>query len=272
MMRLLIDAGNTRIKWATVAPGADLAAWAQSGVLEYDTAATKDAAEAIDPTQLALAQWQQAAISAVWISNVAGNKVRQHWQTTLQQGLGPAVALHWFASSPMAGGLKNGYREPGQLGCDRFAAAIAARARYPARAILVANCGTATTLDAISPDGCFIGGMILPGLLTMTHSLKRQTAQLPEVTMQAHLDSANRTEFIPQLANHTDAAIISGCITAQIGAIDHALCLLRAQFGDTLCILSGGAAQVIGAAFSEPHQVIDHLVLQGLQVVADFHD
>ena len=261
MRYLLIDAGNTRIKWATVAANTAPGAWIESGVLEHGNAPE------------ALAQWQAAQPAAVWISNVAGAAVRQHLQSTLHQGLAHTVALHWFASSPMAGGLQNAYREPGQLGCDRFAAAIAARARFPGQAILVANCGTATTLDAISPDACFIGGMILPGLLTMAHSLKRQTAQLPEVNTKLAPESARQqlAEFIPQLANHTDAAIISGCVAAQIGAIGHALSLLRAQFGATLCILSGGAAQVIGAALAEPHQMIDHLVLQGLQVIADYH-
>lgn len=259
MMVLLIDAGNTRIKWATVATHSAPGAWLQSGVLEHGRAPE------------ALAQWQAARPDAVWISNVAGDAVRQHLQSTLQQGLAPGVALNWFASVPLAGGLKNAYREPGQLGCDRFAAAIAARQRFPEQALLVANCGTATTLDAISPQACFIGGMILPGLLTMAHSLKRQTAQLPEVNTQIAPDKVRQqlAEFIPQLANHTDGAIISGCVAAQIGAIGHALGLLRAQFGATLCILSGGAAQVIGAALGEPHQVIDHLVLQGLQVMAD---
>ena len=55
---------------------------------------------------------------------------------------------------PMAdGGVRNGYREPAQLGCDRFAALIAARHHHPDRDLLVVNAGTATTVDALTADG-----------------------------------------------------------------------------------------------------------------------
>ncbi|MEN9868030.1 MAG: hypothetical protein RL748_3620 [Pseudomonadota bacterium] len=253
---LLIDVGNTRIKWAVAAPGAPLGIWQAQGLLAHtlDQAAVQAAAK----------QWQAAKVGVAWIANVAGSILQAQLQASLQQALGPDLAVNWFASSAFAAGLRNGYSEPSRLGCDRFAAAIAARARYPQQAILVANCGTATTLDAISPDGVFMGGMILPGLGTMATSLNRQTAQLPDVDYARQ----HPQQFLPQLALNTDSAIMSGCIAAQIGAIGQGLSLLRARFGDALCILSGGAAPIIGAALLEPHQVLDGLVLQGLQVLA----
>lgn len=254
---LLIDVGNTRIKWALAVPGAPLGSWLAHGLLAH----TLDQA----PVQEAALQWQAAKVGVVWIANVAGNTLQAQLQASLQQALGPNLLLHWFAASATAGGLRNGYREPTQLGCDRFAAAIAARARFPQQAILVANCGTATTLDAISPDGVFLGGMILPGLGTMAKSLNRQTAQLPDVDYARQ----HPQQFLPQLADNTDSAIMAGCIAAQIGAIGQGLSLLRARFGEALCILSGGAAPVIGAALMTPHQVIEGLVLQGLQVLAE---
>ena len=250
-MFLLIDAGNTRIKWALVGADATLGAWAAQGVLAHGAA------------HEAAAQWQQVEVREIWISNVAGGEVRQHLAQVLGQAL-PLVPLHWFVSSASAGGLVNGYRDPTQLGCDRFAAAIGAGILFPKQALLVVNCGTATTLDAVSDDARFIGGMILPGLGTMAKALNRQTAQLPAV--------AHSVSNWVQLADNTEDAIISGCLAAQTGAILSGLTLLRTQFGSVLCILSGGAAKMISAALTQPHQVLDNLVLHGLQAVAQMRD
>ncbi len=244
-MFLLIDAGNTRIKWALVAPDAAPGAWLQQGVAEHNA--------------LPAGLISQHAVRAVWIANVAGASVRAYLQEVLQAAL-PGVPLHWFAASSGACGVENGYREPTQLGCDRFAAAIGARRLFPGQALLVANCGTATTLDAISAAGRFVGGMILPGLGTMAASLNRQTAQLPPVQYSQ--------PGVLHLADNTEQAIISGCIAAQIGAIEQGLRLMRGHSPQVLCILSGGAAQVLSAALSEPHRVQDYLVLHGLQAVA----
>jgi type III pantothenate kinase len=262
-MWLLIDAGNTRIKWALAAPGAPAGGWLAHGMLAHGAA------------HEGVPAWQQAArqrgiegsteggteggtegIEGVWLANVAGMVVRQHLETVLQQAL-PGVPLHWFASSSYAAGLTNGYRNPAQLGCDRFAAAIGARTLFPGQNLLVANCGTATTLDAVSAEGCFVGGMILPGLATMAQALHRQTAQLPQV------DQSHPPRLV--LADNTDDAIISGCLAAQVGAIMQAIGLSQ---GPLLCILSGGAAAMIGALLRHPHQVVPHLVLHGLQSVA----
>ena len=100
------------------------------------------------------------------------------------------------------------------LGSDRFAAAIGARALAPGQDVVVATCGTATTVDAITLDGRFIGGMILPGLALMAGSLARNTAQLPQVTPGAAPP--------PLFGANTDDAIISGVPPAQAGAIARA--------------------------------------------------
>jgi type III pantothenate kinase len=256
---LLIDAGNTRIKWALVRADAKLGAWAAQGVLVHGAA------------HEAAAQWQQAGVRQIWVSNVAGGEVREHLAQVLAQAL-PLVPLHWFVSSASAGGLVNAYRDPAQLGCDRFAAAIGAGMLFPQQALLVVNCGTATTLDAVSDDARFIGGMILPGLGTMAKALNRQTAQLPSVVHSVSNWAQLADKLADKLADNTEDAIISGCLAAQTGAILAGLTLLRAQFGSVLCILSGGAAQMISAALAQPHQVLDNLVLHGLQVVARMRD
>lgn len=255
-MFLLIDAGNTRIKWALVAHDAAPGAWLQQGVADHNALDPRLILQAV-PVSTAAAS--QRTVRAVWIANVAGANVRTCLQAVLHTAL-PGVPVHWFASSSQACGLENGYRDPAQLGCDRFAAAIGARRLFPGQTLLVANCGTATTLDAISAAGRFEGGMILPGLGTMARSLNQETAQLPPVEYSQ--------PGVLHLADNTGQAILSGCIAAQIGAIEQGLRLLRRQSPQVLCILSGGAAHVLSAALSEPHRVQDHLVLHGLQAVA----
>jgi type III pantothenate kinase len=115
-------------------------------------------------------------------------------------------------------------------------------------------------LDAVTADGHFIGGMILPGMELMTSSLARNTAQLPHATQQ------NVTLW--PFADNTDSAIVSGCLTAQAGAIERAVAALAAEHGTVTCILSGGAAQFIAPHLTVGHQMVDNLVLTGLQVVA----
>jgi type III pantothenate kinase len=236
-MLLLVDAGNTRVKWAlaedTSAPGD----WIATGAALH---AELDAAGA---------GWQAQGVTRAIVANVAGIDVRER----LAMLLGP-IATEWFASSASRAGLANGYREPERLGCDRFAAAIGARALVPGQALVVATCGTATTIDAVSADGRFVGGMILPGLALMAASLARNTAQLPQATPGSAPP--------PLFADNTNDAIVSGCLTAQAGAIERAV----ASYG-AACIVSGGAAPAIAPSLKIGHRIVDNIVLVGLHAV-----
>lgn len=240
-MLLLIDAGNTRVKWALAAPGAGLGQWSSTGAAlhsELDAAA---------------GAWHGQGVSGALVSNVAGAALRER----LAALLGP-VATEWFASSGARAGLVNGYREPQRLGCDRFAAAIGARALAPDRPLVVATCGTATTVDAVSSEGRFAGGMILPGLALMAGALAKNTAQLPQVAPGAAPP--------PLFADNTNDAIVSGCLSAQAGAIERAV----SAHGDALCILSGGAAPYIAPALKCDYRMADNIVLVGLHAAALF--
>ncbi|OBV38978.1 type III pantothenate kinase [Janthinobacterium psychrotolerans] len=237
---LLIDAGNTRIKWALVSPTARLGDWHASGAVAH---AQLDSLAA---------QWAALTISGALLSNVAGGAMAARLRAML-----PAmVAVHDFVSLPQLAGVTNGYRNPAQLGCDRFAAAIGARALAPGQAVIVANCGTATTIDAITADGVFLGGMILPGLGLMASSLARNTAQLPQIANTAPLPAG--------FADNTDDAILSGCLAAQTGAIERAV----RMHGAHSCLLSGGAAPRIAPALALPFQLVDNIVMLGLQTAA----
>lgn len=234
-MLLLIDAGNTRIKWALAEPGAAIGQWIASGAVTH-----------AELNHLP-ASWQTRRITRAIVANVAGSRLRDQLQLMI-----PTKAIAWFGARREIDGLRNAYRDPAQLGCDRFAAALGARALEPGKRLIVATCGTATTIDAVSADSVFLGGMILPGLGLMASSLARGTAQLPQVAAPRALPSG--------FADNTDDAILSGCLAAQVGAIERA-CALH---GATLCVVSGGAAQYIAPQLTLAHRMVDNIVLIGL--------
>lgn len=245
-MLLLIDAGNTQIKWVLVAESLtpQWGVWVKSGALSHH-----------DFFQQEL-PWREWNVQRILISNVAGPAVRERSASVF-----PLHMTHWFMSQACSAGIQNHYREPSQLGSDRFATSIAAHTLFPGKNLLVATCGTATTIDAISAEGDFIGGMIVPGLKLMTQSLAQNTAQLPSVLASGIIGSP--------FADHTEAAIISGCLAAQAGAIERALHSFAQQSvpaNAPLCILSGGAAKYIAPSLVVPYQIVDNLVLIGLQV------
>ena len=130
-MWLLIDAGNTRIKWALAEKLRPLSPWQPHNDIDAGWLATGAVTHA-DMTTLA-GLWQGRGISQVVVSNVAGVAAREQLAQLLQQAVAPApTALHWFSSVALAAGLRNGYRDPNQLGGDRFASLIGARALFPA--------------------------------------------------------------------------------------------------------------------------------------------
>lgn len=242
-MLLLIDAGNTRIKWVFAALDGAPGTWPAQGAVAHDELAQ------------VVPQWRSVSVVRTLVSNVAGAAIAARIAEALAAAGVTPESIEWFRSTPVRAGVTNGYREPAQLGCDRFASLIGARHRHPGKPLLVATCGTATTIDLIDASGRFDGGMILPGLGTMAGSLALNTAQLPAVS---------ETTLERVFADNTRDAIISGCLHAQIGAIARA----QAAMPDAHCLLSGGAAPYIAPHMAVPFERLDHLVLLGLDVAA----
>jgi type III pantothenate kinase len=249
-MLLLIDAGNTRIKWAVLdsAQELKLGDWVQMGSLSH-----QEFGEVNPP-------WNAFSVKRVLVSNVAGDILRKRLLSLFHH-----EEVEWFDPETKKTKIKNQYRNPAQLGSDRFAAAIGAHALFPDISLLIATCGTALTMDAVTAEGNFIGGMIAPGLKLMAQSLAENTAQLPTVPERI----AESERFAAHFANQTEEAIVSGCLAAQAGAIEHA----AREFATTikaepLCIVSGGAAKYIMPSLRISHKFVDNLVLIGLQKIS----
>jgi type III pantothenate kinase len=235
-MRLLIDAGNTRVKWALV----DGDNWLQSGVLPIHHSDEL-------PQHIA----DLSKVRQVWVSNVAGEVVAQQIRDF---SLAKGAECHFIVAQPFQCGVRNSYPSPSQLGSDRWAALIAAW--YLLREnCLVVNSGTATTVDTLSTEGVFLGGLILPGLDLMGRSLAAATAQLGDASGKQVLYPTNTAE-----------AIYNGVLQASCGAVERQYHLL----GDVrvTILLSGGGADALQKNLSMPTRIVDNLVLQGLLLIA----
>jgi type III pantothenate kinase len=123
-------------------------------------------------------------------------------------------------------------------------------------AALVVTAGTATTVDLLSSDGDFLGGLILPGIDLMQQALARGTAQLP--LADGHFALQPR---------RTIDAIRSGCLNAQAGAVERMFRQIRHE-PHAICLLGGGAADAFAPLLDLPLRRIDNLVLQGLAALA----
>ncbi len=236
---LLLDMGNSRCKWALVLQG-EFVRQGVAGNTEWSV--LRDALAALPPPSRILA------------SNVAGDTAAQYLRAICG---GWECPVEFVTARREQCGVRNGYQRPEQLGSDRWAALIAAWRRTRG-ACLVVNCGTATTVDALSPQGEFLGGLILPGVGLMRRSLARSTAQLGE-------ESGTLQDFPCK----TDDAIHSGILRATVGAIRHQFDLLQARYGPAQCLLGGGAADVVHPHLDLAHERMDNLVLKGLQIIGE---
>jgi len=117
---------------------------------------------------------------------------------------------------------------------------------------VVACAGTASPVDRLDAAGVFAGGLILPGFDLMRAALARNTAQLPLA----------EGVFCAQPRNTVDA-IVSGCLQAQLGAVERMFQEI-ADEADACCLLTGGSARRLAAHLKIPFQLMDNLILDGL--------
>lgn len=236
---LAIDAGNTRIKWGVH----DGRGWVATGAV-----ATADSARIGDA-------WSTLPrIDGAIASNVAGPDVARNLAAACDAR---GAALRVITSQVEQLGVVNGYKEPAQLGSDRWAALVAAHAALAGHKLVV-NAGTALTIDALTGDGRFLGGLIVPGPALMRRSLDRGTAGL-------RLTEGTVREF----PESTPDAITSGAVQASVGAIERVAKSMAAQgCPPGRIILSGGAAADIEGSLPLPFTLHQNLVLEGLLIIA----
>jgi type III pantothenate kinase len=236
---LLIDIGNSRCKWARVVHGI----WMQQGSVNHAEMTLLEADFAGLPSP-----------SKIVLSNVAGESLTQ--QVIVLCRRWSAASFIRVAAQATQCGVINTYQYPERLGSDRWAALIAAWAQIQG-ACLVVNCGTATTVDALSEKGEFLGGLILPGINMMRQSLSQETAQL-----------ALTVGSLQDFPRNTSDAMQSGILRATLGAIEYQYQLLNKAL-NIPCLLTGGAADQVRSRLKMPLVEIEPLVLKGLYIIGE---
>ena len=239
-VHLLIDCGNSRLKWAMAVGGQ----WRS-----FPAIALTDQW----PQQLARAWTELAPPAAVWVSCVAGAAARQ----TLTQLIAARwqVSPHFVSTTSAAGGVTNRYRVPEQLGADRWLALIGARA-LTERACCVVDCGTAIKVDALSDRGEFVGGVILPGLALARAAL---------LGAAPALRSARGGDDASCSARSTADAIAAGTRFGLAGAIERVVREHEQVNGAAMeVLLTGGDAPTFLPLLSRSYRHEPELVLRGL--------
>src|SRR5688572_16989827 len=251
MTTLLVDIGNTRVKWALLR-GSRLGRM-HARVHEAGAGALR-----------ALVRSVPRDVTRVVAVSVAGAKLDRALNGAVRARFG--LPVEFVRSVRTAAGVRNGYRDTWRLGADRWVGVIAAHAIAGARHAVIANIGTALTIDAVTRGGRHLGGVITPGPSTMiaslldgTHGIRRRAASQP----------VGRVVPRGGFARDTASALAAGAALAAASLIDRvmheAAATLRAR---PLLLLTGGAAARLRPYLKTRCRVVPDLVLRGFGVLA----
>jgi type III pantothenate kinase len=245
---LLVDIGNSRLKWARLdgtrigsQRAAEHAGWSTG---DYDRAVLARA----------------SGVEQVLVASVAGARVDRVFARAVLRATGRSPTF--VKSARRAGGVTTRYTEPWRLGVDRFVAVVGAHAMSRGRAACVFDIGTAMTIDLVDAKGVHRGGAIVPGPGLMVESLLRDTSG---IARRARGVRPGRALF----AKNTRAAIEQGARFATAALVDRAVAEAGGLLGSKpLVFVTGGAAPLIRPLVKCANRHVPALVLRGLAVIA----
>ena len=247
MTVLLVDVGNSRVKWAHCergVPGAQQAA--------------EHAAWTVDDWRAAL--FAGAPVERVVAASVAGGASLAALDAAARIATGCGVER--VTTQREAAGVVNGYADPGLLGVDRWLAVIGAWQAVRG-ACVVADIGTAATVDVVARDGRHCGGYIVPGPRLMVASLLHGTSDL------ASFHATSPPGAGPTFADNTRDAIERGCRIALAAWVDRCVADAGRLLGTVpQLLLTGGALPEVRPYLEARGETVPDLVLRGLAAVA----
>lgn len=246
MRVLLVDIGNTRIKWAL---------WRDGRLGRQRAIARADGGRTLVRDVLKGARKAER----VAVVSVGGKRVDRQFAAEARRTIG--VAPRFVVTERRAAGITTRYTEPWRLGVDRFVAAIGAHHIAKSRAVCVVDVGTAMTIDLIDAQGQHHGGAIVPGPQLMTHSLLRNTSGIER---RARGGRGGGELF----ARSTRAAVEQGSRHAAAAIVDRAEDEARRVLGiQPIVLLTGGAAEELRPLIRCSPVLVPDLVLRGLAVL-----
>lgn len=233
-MNLLIDLGNSCLKWA---------------ISDEHLQAQKPLFHADITSSVLKTLWDDLYPHQIAISSVGNKTILSLILQTIDELWGD-IPIYFAQSKQQAFGVKNGYFESEKLGIDRWLALIAAWQKTRS-AVCIVDCGTAITVDVLNENGEHQGGFICAGLSLMKNALATNTADLPLSVLQHNIG----------LATDTQTAIFNGTLFAACGLIEKTMSQLPKN---TQLLLTGGDALLISKQLNHPFVLEFDLVLQGL--------
>ncbi|WP_296051817.1 type III pantothenate kinase [uncultured Alteromonas sp.] len=233
---LLVDIGNTRIKFRLLSEASD----------KITT---------VDDLSALITYIEAASISHVFVANVGKPAVEDALaQLCLQQ----KIIFCAVKTESEAFGIKNSYQNPTKMGVDRWLAILGA-AKLTEKPFAVIDAGTAVTVDFVA-DGQHLGGWIAPGFHTMKKALLSNTTRVFE------------NETIPDqlsAANDTEECVAMGCLASLQGVFWSARRRLNDQFKENVIIFTGGDKKLLTSACDGDSLSAANLVIDGLARYAE---
>jgi len=244
-------------------------------------------------TNTVLGCFEGGELRQQWRVETSHSRTSDEWGVTLRQlfvafGLDPAqvdaVAIscvvpplaqplqrmcsRWFRVEPLfvGPGVKTGmpilYENPHEVGADRVVNAVAAYARWRT-GLVVVDFGTATTFDAISGRGEYLGGAICPGITISMEALFRHAARLPRVEFSRPPQVVGR---------NTVASMQSGLVYGYVGLVDGICERMAAELGwKPKVVATGGLASLVAGLSRTVSEVDETLTLEGLRLIYEMN-
>ena len=247
-MILVIDVGNTRLKWA----------WLTStGLSDQQAVVHRDAKPGIWTTALFKSGQRP---TRVLVSNVAGLGMAKTLARLTKRNFG--LDVEFVTASREFHGLTSGYLDPSLLGADRWLALIGAWTQART-SLCVVDAGTAVKVDSVDSSGQHLGGLIAPGIHMMREVLMSNTSDIAKAALNSSPSLAG------VLANNTIAAVSRGAVFALAGMADRAAEVIEQSTGSKpKFFITGGDANMIAGTMRTQGEIVPDLVLQGLAVIA----
>jgi type III pantothenate kinase len=247
-MILVIDVGNTRLKWA----------WLTSTGLSDQQAVVHRESKPGMWTAALFRSGQKP--SRILVSNVAGPKMAKTLARLAKKMF--RLEVEFITAAREFHGLTSGYLDPSLLGADRWLALIGAWTKART-ALCVVDAGTAVKVDSVDSNGQHLGGLIAPGIHMMREVLMSNTSDIAKAAFNSTPSLAG------VLANNTIAAVSRGAVFALAGMADRACEVIEQSTGTKpKLFITGGDATMISGTMRSHGEVVPDLVLQGLAVIA----
>ncbi|MEM7304786.1 MAG: type III pantothenate kinase [Pseudomonadota bacterium] len=244
-MKLLIDFGNTRFKWAIL----------QGGRLGEMSAASYESDSPIDCLESILQTLPLDSANEVHVVSVLSEEFNSRFKKAANENYN--IPVDFYFSHKEKYGVLLSYANPEDYGADRYASMVAVHHIFSGNKIVI-DCGTAVTIDAIDQQGKHLGGIILAGeeilLASLADNAQRVFYDKPH-TNPAYLNAS------------TSDAVLAGAALGLKHSVWGIINEIRHDLADHILIFTGGNAARLDDSANQPYHTNSALILEGLKIM-----